>query len=210
MLKKILAFIIFCLGFGFVQGQTMEIVFGKMPNDILFLLDSIKRQDLMDLYKDNKTAQVLNTFEGLSTLRELSDDHLLLEMGNTKYTFALLPMINHSKLLCVIQTVCAPACDSKIKFYSTDWKAIDSKQLFSPAGAEWFLKDASDSDYFETMLNKSRLDISMMEYRYDKEQQTINQYFNSQLMIDKDERKKIESILKSEPKIFYWTSTRFE
>ena len=36
----------------------------------------------------------------------------------------LLSINDSTKVICVVATVCAPACDSHVKFYTTDWKEL--------------------------------------------------------------------------------------
>lgn len=50
----------------------------------------------------------------------------------TKDTVTENPAIQDSMIICVIRTVCAQACDSRIDFYSTGWEIINDSTLLPP------------------------------------------------------------------------------
>lgn len=51
----------------------------------------------------------------------------------------LLPLINESKIVCVVKTACAEICDSQVFFYTTNWEALNSSDLIPNKSIEWFV-----------------------------------------------------------------------
>lgn len=70
-------------------------------------------------------AEVTNSFGGKSEMTELSPDYIHVKMTpQSSWQMKLLPINDSTKVICVVATVCAPACDSHVKFYTTDWKEL--------------------------------------------------------------------------------------
>ncbi len=126
------------------NAQNVSSVFGNMPKDLMLLVDSIPRQDLIDLYKSNLPAHVKDKLNGKITLNSLNEDFIELRAGNFSVQIALLKLVNDSKIVCLIQTVCAPVCDSRLNFYTVDWKPLDTSDFILPADTSWFIKDETD------------------------------------------------------------------
>ena len=68
--------------------------------------------------------------ETKSEMTELSPDYIHVKMTpQSSWQMKLLPINDSTKVICVVATVCAPACDSHVKFYTTDWKELDRKSV---------------------------------------------------------------------------------
>lgn len=192
------------------RAQTMTDVFSKIPGRQMALVDSVKRLDLMDLYKAGKHAEVKNNLGDICLLKSFSEDYLLLQIGSGTVEVILLPMINDSKVVCLVQTVCAPVCDSRIEFYTTEWKQLETDVFITPVPATWFFKDSVQASdlYFRDI--QTILDMNLMQFNFDKETLTLKQTYLTPQYLDANSRKKVEAYLKSEPKVFHWKQTRFE
>lgn len=51
----------------------------------------------------------------------------------------LLPLINDSKIVCVVKTVCGKICDSQPLFYTTEWEALETNSLIPAKSIDWFI-----------------------------------------------------------------------
>lgn len=209
-MKKAILFIVCSLMLLTIQAQDAASVFKKMPDKYLLLIDSTKKLDLVDLYEAKLVARVKNVFNDTCELKELVDNYLLLESGNTTLEIILLPMINDSKVICTINTVCVPVCDSKISFYTIDWKPLDANAFINSVNASWFVKDGTDKSSDDFINAYLALDINMMQFHFDKDKLILSQTYTTPQYLNKEDRDKVSPFLKEEPKIYRWTHTRFE
>ena len=192
------------------NAQDISSVFGNMPKNLILLVDSIQRQDLIDLYKNNLSDNVTDKLNGKITLSSLKEDFIELHSGNFSMQIALLKLVNDSKIICLIQTVCAPVCDSKLNFFTVDWKPLDAYDFISPVNTSWFIKDDTDKTG-EVFINASKsLDIDLMQYSFDPEKLELAQTYTTPQYLSKEDREAIEPFLKQVPKIFVWEKMNFK
>lgn len=192
-----------------LQAQTAVEVFNQIPAEIPLTLTSENRLDLVDLYNAKREAIVKNPLGDSCTLVKLTNDYLQLQWDNNTLDFIMLPMINDSKLICLIHTTCAPICDSRIEFYSTNWKKLDSEALITLVDKSWFIKEGTDINDQRVHNALIPLDIDLMQFQYDPENLELSQHYNTPEYISVEEKKTVEVFLKTEPKKFKWNKTRF-
>ena len=77
----------------------------------------------------------------------------------------LLPTNDSTKVICVVATVCAPACDSHVKFYTTDWKElVASSYLPVLPVLDDFIAEAADTvDIYEYEDARRQADMLLMK-----------------------------------------------
>ena len=192
------------------NAQDVSSVFGNMPKDLFLLVDSIRRQDLIDLYKNNLSANVNDMLNGEIALDSLEKDFMELRSGNFSMQIALLKLVNDSKIICLIQTVCAPVCDSRLSFYTVNWKPLNASDFISPVNASWFIKDNVDKNG-EDFINASKsLDMDLMQFYFDPENSELTQTYTTPQYLSKEDRKAIEPFLKQKPKVYTWKKMGFK
>jgi len=182
----------------------MRTVFGNLPESVDLLIDSLRRQDLMDLYESGHKAEVLNAFNENCKLLNFSSAYLKLECGSVQLELALLPLINDSKIICYIKTVCSPLCDSRLTFFTVNWKPLDANDLITPVAANWFFQDETIPviDDFP--------DFDLMQYTFITDRQELIQTYNSHKYLSKEAKEKIEPLLKNTSKIYEWKKNGFK
>jgi hypothetical protein len=199
-----------CLAVASIKGQTASELFLSMPAEKFLALSETNRLDMVDLYSAGQKAETLNQLEDSCEILSLSDIYLEIKTGNHKMELFLLPLVNDSKIVCLIQTVCAPVCDSYVEFYTTTWKRLNEDLFISPAGLSWFLKEGLDPEDQKVKNALIPLDISLMQFHFDPEKQELLQYYTTPEYVDRYDREKAEVYLKGIPRIFKWNQTRFE
>ena len=132
-MKKII-YILFC-AFLFItstKAQEMRNIFTEMPDSIIPLLTHSNRADCVDFLDAKMRARVTNRLEGNSELLQLTPDYLKIRLtAHTDLQMKLLPRSSGDTIICMINTVCAEACDSRIRFYTKKWQEINpSTELF--------------------------------------------------------------------------------
>ena len=209
-MKKLVLFFFVLLSFC-CHAQDISSVFGNMPKNLILLVDSIQRHDLMNSYnKGNSSSDITDKLNGKISLVDFRKDFLELHSGNSSMQIALLKLVNDSKVICLIQTVCAPVCDSRLSFYTTEWKLLDASNFISPVNASWFIKDdAPQAD--EVFMNAFKaLDMDLIQYRFNPEKLELTQTYTTPQYLSKEDKEDIDPFLKQEPKVFVWEKWGFK
>lgn len=201
-----LAFCVFQL-----KAQNMAEVFVSMPDEYVPQLEDAWRKDLVDLYNSGENAQLKNNMNGTSRLVKLTKDYLLLESTErTTLELKLLPLVNNTFVICKIITVKAPVADSRIAFFSPDWKPLNASDLLEPVTAGWFIREDADKESMAFQESTSRLDMDLFEYKLSPDDYTLTQIYTTPQYTDKETQKKLKSFLKDSPKVYTWTKSYFK
>lgn len=111
-----------------LHAQDMKTLFIAMPDSMAPLLTKVNREDCVDFLASNMKAEVKNRFGKVSELKKLTDDYLFLQTtGSSSMEMKLLPLNDSVKVICVINTVCGPVCDSEIRFIvhgGSNWRKV--------------------------------------------------------------------------------------
>ena len=210
-MKKISIFtIVICSFFSVAKAQDIASLFSSMPDKMLLPLDSTQRLDIVDLHLAGRTAEVVSHLGETNRLVSLQDNYLQLKFGNSTLEIALLTMINDSKVICVIKTVCVPVCDSQILFYTTEWRPLDSHIFINPVTKDWFFAENIDknNEYFRSF--ESALDMEMMQFCFEENGLSLIQTYNTAQYLSPDIRKNADKYLKKESKRYIWNKVGFE
>jgi hypothetical protein len=175
--------IVFCSG---LRSQTAARLFATMPEIEMPLLDAIARNELLDGFSTD--SGTLNILEDTCRLTALTDNYLQLTVPGGTTELIVLPMPNESHVVCLIQTVCAPVCDSRIGFFTTTWKRLDADLFFVPTLRE---KNLSGS-------------IDFVSYRFRPADATLIQHCTTMSATADATAQQSDSL------IFKWKAGRFE
>lgn len=206
---KIAVILLTCLLSLCCSAQNMTTVFGNMPKNMILLVDSIQRHELMELVKEKKSDNIKDKLAGKVTLSRFDENFMELNFENSSLQIALLKLINDSKIVCMIQTVCAPVCDSRLSFYTCDWKLLPSSDIIQPAETSWFIKHSADETGVDLIHAVKALDMDLMQYSFDPEKSVLTQTYTTPQYLSKEDKEKIEPFLKQESKIFEWRKMGF-
>jgi len=209
-LKNIFILFLMYAAVHFVQGQTVNELFVKIPDPAFLPLSVSDRLDLIDLYKAGEKAAVKNLLEDSCSIFRLTDNYMQIQTGKNTIELFLLPLINDSKIVGLIQTVCAPVCDSKIEFYTITWKKLDTSVFFTYANAYDFLKAEIQPEEENVSNALTPLDVSFVRLQYDPDKQELQQYYTTPDYLSEADRSKVMPFLRETPKALKWNMTRFE
>ncbi len=110
-----------------LQAQEAKSLFINVPDSICRLLTKVNREDCIDFLQSNMKAIVDNRFGQKSEMTDLGKDYIRMQMTpEIVWQMKVLALSDSTNIICTVSTACAPACDSNISFYSTDWKLIAS------------------------------------------------------------------------------------
>lgn len=193
-----------------VNAQNVTSFFISMPDEYIPQLEEAWRKDLVDLFQSGKTATLDNTMGGKSTLEKLTADYLLLQYTErSMLEIKLLPLINDTYLACVITTVKAPVADSRVDFFTLEWKPLDATDLFASVSPEWYIKEDTDRNSNDFLDVVSYLDMHLIRYQLDADDRTLTAIYTTPDYLNKQDRDKVSPFLKENPKKYQWKSGRF-
>lgn len=194
-----------------MEAQQMDAVFVAMPDQYVPQLENAWRKDLIDLYNTGKEAKLKNTMNGFSTLKKLTGDYLLLQVTDrSTVEMKLFPLVNDTYVVCMVTTVYGPVPDSRIEFFTTDWKPLETADLYTPVPAEWFVKDDADRNSVSFIEATARLDMDLRKYSLDADNRTLTVEYTTPQYLSPAERKQLGPFLKNTPKVYAWEKFRFE
>lgn len=113
-----------------MMAQQVCKMWVSMPASVAGALEKSGRQELLDLKQMKKTATIAGPLGEKCSIDTLTADFLSVRM-NDVYTLQMkmLPTSSGDSLLCLVQTYAGPQPESRIAFYSPDWKALSMPQM---------------------------------------------------------------------------------
>ena len=113
-----------------MMAQQVCKMWVSMPASVAGALEKSGRQELLDLKQMKKTVAIAGPLGEKCSIDTLTADFLSVRM-NDVYTLQMkmLPTSSGDSLLCLVQTYAGPQPESRIAFYSPDWKALSMPQM---------------------------------------------------------------------------------
>lgn len=212
MMKKlsaIIGLVFVCLAS--LQAQQAKTCFINMPDSLSPVLTSVNRADFIDFLESKMKAEVANSFGGKSEMIELSPDYISVQMTpQSTWQMKLLSVNDSTKIICTVSTVCAPACDSHINFYTTDWKSLSASTYLSglPALGD-FIAEAPDSvDIYEYQEARRQADLLLMKADLSSKDSVLAFTFTTPDYMNKETAEKLKPFIRR-PITFIWKEGKF-
>ena len=192
------------------SAQNMKSVFIAMPDSITPLLTKVNKEDCVDFLDSNMKAEVKNRFDGTAEMKVLTDGYTLIQTSEVgTLEMKLLPVNDSTKVVCMVKTVCASACDSEICFYTSDWKQeLDKKEYLQwpDAGAFFLPKDSlSEEDVFI----RQKADMHLMKASMSKDEPTLTFIYTTPDNLNQEDKEKLLPHLRKEPVVLEWKDGKF-
>lgn len=209
-MKKIVYIFLISLFAVTVQAQTAKSFFVNMPDSLSPLLTKVNRADFADFLESKMKAVVKDKFDENAEMKTLTKDYIYLQDAPECSTqFKILPVNDSVKVVCMVNTVCGKACDSDLKFYSTDYRTLNLSQYITLPSINDFLIAPADTlkkDSFQ--IARSMVDVNLMEAKLSPENTSLT--FRSTLSdyLDKESAKLVKPFLRSEI-IYHWKDGKF-
>ena len=191
-------------------AQNMKSVFVSMPDSIAPLLTQTNKEDCIDFLDSNMKAEVTNRLGGKTEMKVLTEDYVFVQMTpNSTLEMKLLPVNDSTKVVCMVKTVCASACNSDIKFYASDWsKELEAKDfLLKPSADAFFL--LNDTLPEEGVLIRKKADMHLMKASLSKDDASLSFIYTTPDYLNKEDREKLLPYLRKEPIVFRWHDGKF-
>lgn len=212
MIKKLS--VILCLAFiglGAMQAQEAKTCFKNMPDSLCPLLSAVNRADFIDFLESKMKAEVTNSFGGKSEMTELSPDYIRVQMTpQSTWQMKLLPVNDSTKVICTVSTVCAPACDSHINFYTTDWKELPAASYLPalPAMDDFILQAPDTVDVYEYQAARRQADMLLVKTDLSAKDTALTFTFTTPDYMEKEAAEKLKPFIRR-PIAYTWNQGRF-
>ena len=173
-------------------AQDMKSVFIAMPDSITPLLTQVNKEDCVDFLDSNMKAEVTTRFGGTAEMKVLTEDYVFLQTTpSSTLEMKLLPVNDSTKVVCMVKTVCASACDSEIHFYTSDWKGKMAVGDFlqKPEQEAFYLPNDSVTE--ESVLIRKKADMHLMKASLSKEDASLTFIYTTPDYLNKEDKKQM-------------------
>lgn len=187
------------------NAQQMRTIFTEMPDSIIPLLTHSNRADCVDFLDAKMKARVTNRLDGQSELLQLTPDYLKMKLTkHTQLQMKLLPRSSGDTIICMVNTVCAEANDSRVRFYTKEWQEITpaTKMFRKPLTREFF----AVGDSLEKILKIA--DIFLVELTLSPENATMQANYTMPAYMTSSDSAFVTKSMR--PINYRWTGKTFE
>lgn len=195
-----------------VQAQQAKNYFINMPDSMSPLLSSVNRADCIDFLESKMKAEVTNRFGGKSEMTEFAPDYIRIQMTpQSSWQMKLLPVNDSTQLICTVSTACAPACDSHIRFYTTDWKELPvGAYLPALPSMDDFIATAPDTvDIYEYQSARRQADMQLMKADLSAGDAMLTFTFTTPVYMEKETADKLKPFIRR-PIVYVWEEGKFK
>ncbi|HZJ79568.1 MAG TPA: DUF3256 family protein [Dysgonamonadaceae bacterium] len=144
------------------SGQTMNELFKSMPSEYLPAFSEANKTMLLVDSSLSVIPYALGEIERL----DYTDTFLSLktsEVGTMQ--IKILPLVNKTKIIALIKTVCSTVCNSNIQFFTSEWEEVEKSSLLPEIPYYTFF----DSTKLETPEFKwaiSKIDMYPLQFQF--------------------------------------------
>lgn len=192
-----------------ICAQDITTYFNSIPDTVLPLLTPVNRADCIDFLQNQMRAEVTNRFGTKSEMTELTADYVAIRLtSQTSWQMKLLPLSDSTAVICVVSTSCAPACDSSLSFYSTDWKSLPLADFLTlPRISDFFQMEESQME-LTIRPARRKADIPLMKADFTGTDSALAFTLTTLEYMDADEAVKLKPFVY--PQLLYvWKDGRF-
>jgi hypothetical protein len=210
MKKNLLLFFLLLSGVA-MHAQEAKTLFVNMPDSLSPLLTAVNRADCIDFLESKMKAQVKNKFGGASEMTDLTPDYIRLKVSEkSEWQMKLLATGDTTKIICAVSTACGPACDSKVRFFTTDWKELPvANFLVTPSVDAFFVSPTDTLQIDEYNRVRSQADMLLLKADLSKVDATLTFSFATIDYLGKDDADKLRPYLQS-PIVYTWQNDKKE
>ena len=193
------------------NAQQAKQYFVSMPDTILPLLTEINRADCIDFLESNMRAIVTNRLDGKSEMTTLTDNYIEIKLSEqSSWQMKVLALNDSTQVICTVFTACAPACDSHIKFYTTQWESLSlADYIQTMPTLNDYLPQLNEADYdIQTLNAVKQADLLLIKMQLSADDNTLVCSFDTPQYMEKSAAQKLTPLLQK-PIVYNWNSGKF-
>ena len=172
-------------------------VFVNMPDTLCLYLDKNARQAMVTEAISNNDEGINNKLNGVSLILWFTNDCALIRLSQSStLQLRLLPTTGSTSIVCLINTVSAPAAESVVKFYDSEWNLLKDK-IALPENDKilsYFTHrpDSITEERYAELL--TYIDPIMVSAEFSREEPVVH-FDLSTPMLNADDRKQVNEII---------------
>lgn len=192
-----------------LQAQEAKTLFVNMPDSLSPLLTKVNREDCIDFLESKMKAQVENRFGKKSEMTDLGKDYIRMQMSaQSTWQMKVLALNDSTNVICTVSTVCAPACDSSIHFYTDDWKPLTTSLFITLPLMDDFLNAPDSAGVYEFDEARRSADMLLMKADFNKENTELTLTLTTPDYMSKETAEKLKPFLRR-PVVYHWKNGAF-
>lgn len=174
-MKRIVTVIILALMATAGRATDLRTLFISMPDSITPTLTKSDRMDFLDYMDSGMKASARNKLGGESVMTRFEENMLSIQTSRSgRMDMLLLRKGKDETLICIIRTVTAKYDDSRLSFFTEDWRPVPTEQLIElPSIDDYLTKEALKNDSIDDFMKRSMLRLQTivpvdgaLEFRY--------------------------------------------
>ncbi len=191
-----------------LHAQDMKTVFIALPDSLAPLLTKVNREDFVDFMESDMKSEVKNRFDKPSEMKRLTDDYLFIQITErSSMEMKLLPLNDSVRVVCMVYTLCGPVCDSRVRFYDTQWQELATDDFIRLPDAEAFYEPSAEDD--NAVRAREKADLVLVQAALSAENTQIVFTYTTSDYLAKEERELLSAYLRKEPVVYEWTAGKF-
>ena len=209
LVSAIFFFVVGLFSLASLQAQEAKTLFVNIPDSLTPLLTKVNREDCIDFLESKMKAQVENRFGKKSEMTELGTDYVRMQMSpQTSWQMKVLALSDTTKAVCLVSTACAPACDSSLRFYTTDWKPLADSQFISLPVMSDFLSTPDSTTIYDFDEARRSADMLLMKADFSKDNSELTLTLTTPDYMAKETAEKLKPFLRR-PIVYHWKNGVF-
>ncbi|MGN0213657.1 MAG: DUF3256 family protein [Muribaculaceae bacterium] len=193
-----------CVTF-FGEAKTIRDLFKEEPDNILMILPTRTRLDMLDYFDSGQKVVTRNRISSdtpSSQLIDVTNDFIAIKLTESSEVAIKLFETASGKdtVLAVVRTALLPARDSRIAFYNTHWEQIIDKKFFTEPTLNDFIINKSDKNALATINEVVKFPIISYEIPTD-DSFTLIAHLNLEQFLSAEDWEKVKPLLR--PSIIY-------
>ena len=209
LVSAIFFFVVGLFSLASLQAQEAKTLFVNIPDSLTPLLTKVNREDCIDFLESKMKAQVENRFGKKSEMTELGTDYVRMQMSpQTSWQMKVLALSDTKKVVCLVSTACAPACDSSLRFYTTDWKPLADSQFISLPVMSDFLSTPDSTTIYDFDEARRSADMLLMKADFSKDNSELTLTLTTPDYMAKETAEKLKPFLRR-PIVYHWKNGVF-
>ena len=186
-----------------MQAQQVRQSYINMPDSLSALLTKINREDFIDFLDSNMKAEVNNRLGGKTEMTRLTDDFIEVQ-SSSESTFQM------KVLTKAVSTVCGPACDSHINFYTTDWQPLNIKDYLPKLPTmDSFLKPLPEDASYALRDAYRQVDMLLMKAELSPTDNSLTFTFTTSDYMEAEAAKQVEPYITPQV-VLTWNNGKFD
>lgn len=149
---------------------TPKSAFSTIPKSIFGFISEDNRLDMIDYFESGIDKPIVNELGDTARIAALTDSSISVDYA-PEATLTLAPIsCSGSQIIMLINSLATPTVDSRIQFFTHDWKPIDTESIIAiPKLSDWFVK----TDKATKAILDSQVEFLTVEAQYHSDPSTL-------------------------------------